>query len=432
LLIYLTTGSPADLKFATQLQALQGLMAPRLENKIFWPALAAISLILVLRNRSRLTWPPHIVCLAAYLAFAGTSVLWAFSPELSFSRYVLQVMIVTSIVLPTMLASPTADLMRGLFLCFAFASILNVPCVLTQEPIAYDNRVMGYAGIYSFKGVLGECGAIALLLSLHEMIYPGWRRVSGIIVAGVAIWLMFMSQSKGSLGLAILAPILAGLSLFVAKTMRVSPAIVLLPIPLLYGALTAIIGNLINRISWYLYGNYTLSGRTIIWDFANYEIGRRPFFGWGYQSFWLVGPDAPSVVEAPGWVKAMPSAHNGYLDTQLEMGYIGLALLVIFIIATLHALRRVADREPARAWLLLTLALFIILTNVLETTWMRGMETLWLLFLVAAAEAGRYWQPSHSGVPEPMRRAPVIGGRRPNVAQARESDQVGHFQKRRR
>ena len=63
----------------------------------------------------------------------------------------------------------------------------------------------------------------------------------------------------------------------------------------------------------------------------------------------------------------MPNAHNGYYDTMLEMGYVGLALLVIFIIATLHAIGRVADRDPARAWLVLSLALFIILYNFLES-----------------------------------------------------------------
>ena len=31
----------------------------------------------------------------------------------------------------------------------------------------------------------------------------------------------------------------------------------------------------------------------------------------------------------------MPNAHNGYYDTMLEMGYVGYALLVTFIIATI-------------------------------------------------------------------------------------------------
>ena len=89
----------------------------------------------------------------------------------------------------------------------------------------------------------------------------------------------------------------------------------------------------------------------------------------------------------------MPNAHNGYYDTMLEMGYAGLALLLFFIIATLHAVGRVADRDPARAQLVLSLALFIILYNYFESLWMRGFEFLWVVFLILAAEIGRYWRP---------------------------------------
>src|SRR5262249_27741043 len=262
LIVYLTTGR---MSATTVAEALEIVMAPRLENKIFWPALAAISLVLVAGNWSRLTLPPNIKCLFGYLAFAGASVLWAFKPELSFSRYVLQVMIVTSIVLPVLLANPATDMMRGVFLCFAFACVLNIAVVLTQEPIVFQKQIIGYPGYFSFKGILGECAAIAFLLSLREMLYSGWRRALGIIVAIVAIWLMFVSKSKGSLGIAIAAPLLAGLALFIGKKMRISPVIVLLPIPVCYAVLSQIVGNLIGRISWYLYENYTLSNRTIIW-----------------------------------------------------------------------------------------------------------------------------------------------------------------------
>jgi len=138
-----------------------------------------------------------------------------------------------------------------------------------------------------------------------------------------------------------------------------------------------------------LYGDSTFTGRTIIWDFVQSEIAHRPLLGWGYQSFWLV-PDSPSF-GAPGWVKVLTEGHNGYYDTTLQMGYIGYALLAIFIIATLHAIGRVADRDPGRAWLVLSLALFVILSNYLESLWMRGFEFLWVVFLMIAAEIARYW-----------------------------------------
>jgi O-antigen ligase len=62
--------------------------------------------------------------------------------------------------------------------------------------------------------------------------------------------------------------------------------------------------------------------------------------------------------DAPGWVKMMPNAHNDYIDTKLEMGDVGLAFLLAFLIATLHAVGRIADRDPTRARLVLSLALF--------------------------------------------------------------------------
>jgi exopolysaccharide production protein ExoQ len=370
------------------------------QARIFWPAMAAISVIFALRNPSRLgrlIWSPHILCLFACLAFAGASVLWAFKPESSFIRFVQQVMVVTSIVLPALLADRRADMMRALFLCFAFASILNVFFVLSGDQMIaqYGTRSVniGYSGYFLGKNYLGECATVALLLSLHEMLYPGLRRALGIIVMAIAIFLVIVADSKTALGLAIVTPFLAGLTLIAAKKMRLSPSIILLSIPLCYAVLSSVSNFNVNRLSYILYGDSTLTGRTIIWDFASYEIAQRPLFGWGYQSFWLVGPDAPSVVDAPGWVKRMPNAHNGYYDTTLEMGYVGYSLLVIFIIATLQAIGRVAYRDPTRAWLVLSLALYIICFNYLESLWMRGFEFLWVVFLIIAAEIGRDWQP---------------------------------------
>jgi hypothetical protein len=130
----------------------------------------------------------------------------------------------------------------------------------------------------------------------------------------------------------------------------------------------------------------------------------------------------------------MPNADNGYYDTMLEIGYAGLAFLVVFILATLHAIGGVADRDPRRARLVLSLVLFIILYNYFEGYWMRGFELLagcgkspplaclylrlvcpcprWAIYLVSlnygtdffrsllgvvfvivAAEIGRYWRP---------------------------------------
>ena len=387
---------------SSDVQTLQNQLEARPEPRIFWPAMMAISVVLAARNRSRLgrlTWPPHIICLFAYLAFAGASVLWAFSPERSLIRFVQQVMIVTSIVLPAMLAARSADMMRGLFLCFAFALILNGIFVLGGSVTIARYASMhgaafvdiGYRGYFEWKNYLGECAAVALLLAIHEVLYAGWRRMLGIIFVVIATLLIYLSDSKTALGFALICPFLAGLTLVVRKMTRVSVAIILLTIPFCYIFLSSVSNFNVYRLSYMIYGDSTLTGRTIIWDFVRNEIDLRPLFGWGYQSFWLV-PDSPAL-GAPGWVKSMPDAHNGYYDTMLEMGQVGYVLLLVFIVATLHAIGRVADRDPVRARLVLSLALFVILYNFFESLWMRGFEFLWVVFLIVAAEIGRYWQP---------------------------------------
>jgi hypothetical protein len=95
----------------------------------------------------------------------------------------------------------------------------------------------------------------------------------------------------------------------------------------------------------------------------------------------------------------MPNVHKGDYDTMLETGYVGLVFLLVLIIATLRGVGRVGNRDLARAWLVLSLALFIIVYNFPESLWLRGFEFLWVVFLIAAAEIGRYWQPF------PLRRA---------------------------
>jgi exopolysaccharide production protein ExoQ len=380
----LTGGSPPDIIVANVQNA-----EPSLVGRIFIPAIAAVSIAFALANYSRLTrvtWPPHLICLFAYAAFAGASVLWAFRPEASFVRFAQQIMVLSSIVLPAMLVAPTADLMRGMFLCFAVGAILNIF-------FGHQNPDGTYSGYFTHKNELGAFSGIALLLALHETLYPGLRRVFGLTIVVTATLLLLWSQSKTAFALALICPLLAGLIWIIRKVARVSPAITVVSVLVCYAAVSSVSSFNIDVLTAVMYGDTTFTDRTVVWDFVFSEIARRPLFGWGYRSFWLVGLDAPSVVEAPvPWVAMMPNAHNGYYETILDLGYTGLALLLLFVFATLHAMGRVVDRNRGRAWLLLSLALYVIIYNCLETIWMQGNSPTWMVFVIVAAEVGRYSQ----------------------------------------
>jgi exopolysaccharide production protein ExoQ len=72
----------------------------------------------------------------------------------------------------------------------------------------------------------------------------------------------------------------------------------------------------------------TLTGRTGIWSAVTDSIAKRPLLGYGYQAFWLgLEGESYRVILAVSWVLAQ--AQNGFLDVMLEMGMLGLAIVLL-------------------------------------------------------------------------------------------------------
>lgn len=371
-----------------------GEMAVREENKYVWTALAALAVVVAgLRSSalSRLKLPAHIAWLIAYVALACLSVAWSVAPEITVVRSMQQVLVVLAIVLPAMLASRQTDLLRSAFPVLAAAAILNAIFVATQEPEVPLGGSPGYPG-YLGKNVLGQFIAAIFCLALYEMRFAGARKFLGAVVAAAAAYVLIACNSKASLGLAVVIPILTTLVLAITRSSRISPAIILFSIPLAYIFLSMTMGLTVSRLAYYLFGDPTFTGRTVIWDYAGNEIASRPILGWGYRTFWLIGSTGQSVTNAPGWVKSMPHAHNGYLDSMLELGYAGYVILLGIIATTLHGIGRLAQSNPDRAWVLLALTLTVCVMNFFESTWVRGFDPLWVVFLIVAADLARQAQ----------------------------------------
>jgi exopolysaccharide production protein ExoQ len=72
----------------------------------------------------------------------------------------------------------------------------------------------------------------------------------------------------------------------------------------------------------------TLTGRTEIWSAVLDSIAKRPLLGYGYQAFWLgLQGESYRVILAVSWLLAQ--AQNGFLDVMLEMGAVGLTIVLL-------------------------------------------------------------------------------------------------------
>src|ERR1700750_2266074 len=91
----------------------------------------------------------------------------------------------------------------------------------------------------------------------------------------------------------------------------------------------------------------------------------------------------------------MPRSHDGYMDVRLETGRIGYWIFLIFVYSSLHLLEQVRRKDPVRAWCFLSIALFAVLINLLDTHWLT-LTHFCLLYLVVVAESVRFSLPAQT------------------------------------
>jgi exopolysaccharide production protein ExoQ len=137
----------------------------------------------------------------------------------------------------------------------------------------------------------------------------------------------------------------------------------------------------------------TLTGRTVLWQIALNEIGKRPFFGTGYYAFWLQGNLlAESIWRFFSIESRMGfSFHDTYLEFAVELGWIGVALLVVTLVvgsARMVGLA-LADRTWATACLVaVTFCLVIRTIDEVDVPYPFSVGT--YLFYAAAAYGADY------------------------------------------
>jgi exopolysaccharide production protein ExoQ len=123
-----------------------------------------------------------------------------------------------------------------------------------------------------------------------------------------------------------------------------------------------------------------LTGRTEIWD-AIKKHPVNPVIGLGYMMYW----DYYRGVDLERYTVRYKTSHNGYLDTYLDGGAVGVCMLGILLLAV--GRRSTREFLTGSQWGRLAFAFFVamLLYNVAETTYGRR-SALWFAFLMFAID----------------------------------------------
>jgi exopolysaccharide production protein ExoQ len=125
----------------------------------------------------------------------------------------------------------------------------------------------------------------------------------------------------------------------------------------------------------------TLTGRTELWADV-LKLNSNPLIGTGFESFWL-GDRLERLWSAYWWQPNQ--AHNGYLETYLSLGWIGLVLVAVWILSGFRYALGLLHTDFVFARFAIGLLVISVLYNFTEATF-KGLHPMWFAFYIAAMQ----------------------------------------------
>jgi O-antigen ligase len=221
-------------------------------------------------------------------------------------------------------------------------------------------------------------GLVLLAVANDDLQVVRGRWLKALLWGGIllCIAVLVLSRARGSTAAFAVA-------LMVCGTLARQRWIMLASIAALAATILAIVlfGDQIAAATLQSASDKTLSGRTILWPKAIDLADQRPWFGYGFASFY-------TPIFEPYWkYYTPPSAHNTFIQAYFETGAIGAAFMFVLIITFIVSGLQISLILGRISYTLFA-ALFVTFTGLVDTV-LAGKLTILVtvLLLIAAQEA---------------------------------------------
>ena len=278
-----------------------------------------------------------------FLSYCAISVCWSDYPAVAFKRWIKEAGAL-AMVLVVLTDRDPATAVKRVFARVGFVlipvSVLFIKYYpeMSRSYSRWEGRML-VSGVAQDKNMLGMICLVYGLVALWRLFGVFRNKANrseryrclaahGAIVVMV-FWLFWKANSMTSMSCFLMAGGLMAVVTFVRLARR--PAIVSLmvatavAIPILVLFLNVGTGSLAA-----MGRDPTLTGRTVIWS-GLLEFAANPLLGTGFQSFWL-GERLYRIWMANTMLLGINEAHNGYLEIYLNLGWIGVSLLVVLLL----------------------------------------------------------------------------------------------------
>jgi len=356
----------------------------------FYAALIAMGMFVLYKRRVSIReFIGNNRWLTIFLAYCLVAVLWSDFPFVSLKRWIKllgdPVMALVILTEPDVIESLTVLIKRAAYVMLP-VSILFIKYYPDLGRL-YDTWTGAQmnTGIATNKNELGfDCWIIGAVLLWHmaQVFHrePGRGKRNEMMLCGglmvMDLWLLKTAHSASPFVALILG---AGIMLFLGlrwvRKERVSAYILMvLIVGTVAGAGLGLFGGIIHLLG----RNETFTGRTDIWTML-WHWNINPAVGAGFEGFWL--GDRREAVEDlyPG----LNEAHNGYLETYLNLGIVGVLITVAMLLATYGKCRRELFRNFDWGRFRMAYLFSFIVYNWTEASFRLNALPFFIFFLIA-------------------------------------------------
>ena len=324
-----------------------------------WLPLVLVNYRQVLGNYAKYWW------ILGFGLLACLSIFWSAAPGVTarasvqyFSHIVCALIVARTIDVRTL----TLGALVGIMLVVVYSLLFGV---YHYDPI---DGSYSFVGAFSSKNQLGFYGslgvyfAFAALFILHMR---GQWRLLALCVGGLSGYALFASQSATSIiATAVTLAASAGIAFVLMLAPRSRKMLFLVGLILLMLVVAgALNGGVIDLVLGAFGKDSTLTGRTYLWSEGLRAVGEAPFVGVGYQAYWVQGFSEAERLWEEFYIPTRSGFHfhNTFIEALVELGYVGLVLLVMTMVGVIggHLKRLLMERRNEESFLLLGIVLML-------------------------------------------------------------------------
>jgi len=301
-----------------------------------------------------------------------------------------------------------------LIICFQVAATLSARQIMHAICIASTGIALihlfvayglgrGDLGIFPSKNTMGKNMVILWAVTFAVFLDPGtrWRyRLSALGIAGIAAWLAVVSNSATAvlLVLASAGLLIAGAVILRGGLLRPSRlAILFLSLGMVMTVVSVVLPfqqlEIVDAVLSYFGKDRTLTGRTVLWQYAEDQIRERPFLGVGADGFWRYH-ESPLVQRIYFEFHKGPwdtfNFHNSYYEIAVHQGLIGVGFMILALLWGIFMITRWTLTDGSMPAVYMFSHMMIVLARTMtEGDFLKPFVLFHMIFWIAAIMAVR-------------------------------------------